>query len=96
MTEKFETEAIDLKETCITYNSRGWVRCLLGQFENKLGNIEESEYCYQFAIDDLDTAFKFDPKSSQVRAAFTIHAVLQNQVSVTIKKRLRILIMPFD
>ncbi len=64
------SEAIDLKETCITYNSRGWVRCLLGQFENKLGNIEEAEYCYQFAIDDIDTAFKFNPKSSRVRAAF--------------------------
>lgn len=65
------SEAIDLKEkTGITYNSRGWVRYLLGQFENKLGNIEEAGYCYQYAIDDVNTAFKFKPKSSRVRAAF--------------------------
>ncbi len=65
------SETIDLKEkTGITYNSRGWVRYLLGQFENKLGNIEEAEYCYQFAIDDIDTAFKSNPKLSRVRAAF--------------------------
>ncbi len=65
------SEAIDLKEkTGITYNSRGWVRYLLGQFENRQGNIEEAGYCYQYAIDDVDVAFKFKPKLSRVRAAF--------------------------
>ena len=65
------SEAIDLKEkTGITYNSRGWTKYLLGQFENKLGNIKEAEYWYQHAIDDIDAAFKFKPKLSRVRAAF--------------------------
>ncbi len=65
------SEAIDIKEeTGITYNSRGWTRFLLGQFENKLGNKEEAEYCYQYAIEDVDTAFKFKPKLPRVRAAF--------------------------
>ena len=65
------SEAIDIKEeTGITYNKRGWVRYLLGQFESKHGNMEEAEYCYKFAIDDVDAALKFNPKLSRVRAAF--------------------------
>jgi S1-C subfamily serine protease len=65
------SEVIDLKEkTGITYNSRGWARYLLGQFENRQVNIEEAGYCYHYAIDDIDAAFKFNPKLSRVRAAF--------------------------
>ena len=64
------SEAIDLKEeTGITYNSRAWVRYLLGQFESEHGNTDEAAYCYQFAIDDINAAFKLKPKPSWIRAA---------------------------
>lgn len=65
------SEAIDLKEeTGITYNSRAWVRYLLGQFESERGNTDEAAYCYQSAIDDINAAFKLKPKPSRSRAAY--------------------------
>lgn len=65
------SEAIDLKEeTGITYNSRAWVRYLLGQFESEQGNIDEAADCYQYAIDDIDAAFRLNPKLQGVRASF--------------------------
>lgn len=64
------SEAIDLKEeTGITYNSRAWVRYLLGQLEYEQGNTEEAIYSYQYAIDDIDAAFKLNLTISRVRAA---------------------------
>lgn len=65
------SEAINLEEkTGIIYNNRAWARYQLGQFEKEQGNIEESEYCFQYAIDDIDKAFKLMPKLSRVCAAF--------------------------
>lgn len=65
------SEAIDIEEkTGIVYNMRGWVRYLLGQFQKEQGNIKEAQYCFQFAIDDINEAFKLKPKSSSLRAAF--------------------------
>ena len=64
------SEVIDLKdETDIIYNSRAWMRYLLGQFESEQGNTDKAINCYQDALDDIDAAFKLKPKLPQVQSA---------------------------
>lgn len=64
------SEVIDLKEeTDIIYNSRAWMRYVLGQFESEQGNTDKAVNCYQDALDDIDAAFKLEPKLPQVRSA---------------------------
>ena len=64
------SEVIDLKEeTSIIYNSRAWVRYLLGQLESEQGNTDHAVNCYQNALDDIDAAFKLKPKLPRVRSA---------------------------
>lgn len=64
------TEAInsDPKVT-ITYNKRGWVKYLMGQFETEQGNAAEAERLYQEAVDDINSALLLKPKSARIRAA---------------------------
>lgn len=65
------TEAINLDpKVTITYNNRGWVKYLMGQFETEQGNATEAKRLYQEAVDDINSALLLKPKSARIRAAF--------------------------
>ena len=65
------TEAINLDpKVTTTYNSRGWVKYLIGQFETEQRNPAAAERLYQEAIDDVNSALLLKPKSARNRSAF--------------------------
>ena len=64
------TEAINLNpKVALTYNNRGWVKYLLGQFETKQGNAPDAEELYQEAVNDVTAALQLKPKLARIQAA---------------------------